>query len=254
MKTDGIAHRAISAPLTCALRFVADTLFPKACVSCGAPDTYFCERCLDALPRKREYGCPVCHAVKTPDGATCLSCRKRSPLDGVFAAAVFRETPVLAEAVHALKYEFVPDIAEPLGTFLADRVRDTELPIPDLIIPVPLHPWRLRYRGFNQSTLIARSFVKSFIPDYPLPVRDDLITRNRFTLPQAKSRDAKERRENLRNAFALYPKNPDARKDVKGRVVWLIDDVATTGSTLAECAKVLKKAGSRTVYGIVVAQ
>ena len=92
------------------------------------------------------------------------------------------------------------------------------------------------------------------IRDSPLPVRQDILVRTRFTMPQAKSRGAKERRENLKNAFALHPKNPDAKKELKGGVVWLVDDVATTGATLAECAKVLKKSGARKVFGIVVAQ
>ncbi|NTW13952.1 MAG: ComF family protein [Candidatus Moranbacteria bacterium] len=234
--------------------FIADILFPRACISCGKPDIFFCESCLQAVPRRRVFDCPICRTVRTPDGETCLRCRKRSALDGVFAPAIFHEQAVVAEAIHALKYEFVPDLALPLGTLLAERARDTDLSIPDIIIPVPLHPWRMRYRGFNQSALIARSFSESFIPGFPIPVREDILIRKRFTLPQAKSRNAKERKENLRDAFSLSLGNPDLKRAVKGKVVWLVDDVATTGTTLEECARTLKKSGAKKIFGVVVAQ
>lgn len=234
--------------------FVADVLFPRACIGCGGSDTFLCETCLSAVPRKRTHDCPVCRRVRTPDGETCLSCRKRSALDGVFAPSVFQEHRIVSSAIHVLKYEFVPEIAEPLGRFLAERARDTDLPIPDIVVPVPLHPWRLRYRGFNQSALIAESLATSFIPGFPVPVREDIVIRTRFTLPQAKSRGASERRENLRRAFSLAPETPDVKRTLRRKVIWLIDDVATTGATLEECAKTLKKAGAKKVFGIVVAR
>lgn len=232
--------------------FVADLLFPRACVSCGADGTFFCERCLAAVPRKREHTCPVCDTVRTPDGRTCLRCRKRARLDGIFAASDFKDPRGPAEAIRVLKYEYVSELALPLGRLLAKHAEDTDLPLPDLVIPVPLHPWRERYRGFNQSALIAESFASSFLPDLPPPVRTDLLVRTRFTMPQARSGGSSERRKNLRDAFSLRPTSRG--NDLKGKTAWLIDDVATTGATLEECAKVLKKSGAKEAYGIVVAR
>jgi len=233
-------------------RFVADILFPKRCIACGAPDTFLCDACLSRVPRKRSHTCPICQTATTPDGMTCLSCRKRASLDGVFSVATFREDRVVSEAIHVLKYEYVPDLALPLGQLLANGVRDSELPLPDLIIPVPLHPWRLRYRGFNQSERIAQAFLDRFMPELDIPLRDDLLHRVRFTLPQAKSPNAKARKKNLRGAFAID--SSVKRKGLKGKAVWLVDDVATTGATLEECAKVLKQSGAKNVFGIVVAR
>jgi len=250
METTGVGT---SFPLLGAIReAVADTLFPKRCVGCGRPDTYFCDTCLSRVPRKRSHVCPVCQTAVTPHGMTCLACRKRSSLSGVFSVSTFREDRIVSEAIHVLKYEYVPDLAEPLGRLLAERVRDTELPLPDLVLPVPLHPWRERYRGFNQSALVAAAFLRHFLPELGLPLRTDLLRRTRFTLPQARSRSAAERRKNLRDAFALD--SSVEKSELRGKNVWLVDDVATTGATLEECARVLKKSGIARVHGIVVAR
>lgn len=232
--------------------FVADLLFPKRCIACGAPETYLCETCLGHIPRKRTHTCPVCQKTTTPDGLTCPACRSRSALDGIFSVATFRENRLISDAIHILKYEYVPDLALPLGTLLADRIRESEIPLPDIVLPVPLHPWRERYRGFNQSEEIARNFLTYFLPEFQISLRTDIIRRTRFTLPQAKSPNAKARRENLRGAFSLDPSVE--KSELRGKNVWLVDDVATTGATLEECARVLKKSGIARVHGIVVAR
>lgn len=246
--------RNTATPLLLVREFFADLLFPRFCIGCGKPNTYLCDACLFGSPWKRDHSCPFCESVLTPDGRTCFSCAPRHSLDGIFSASVFREATVVAEAVHVLKYEYVPELALPLGTFLAKATIKTELPIPDMIVPVPLHPWRLRYRGFNQSALLAESFSATFMPDMPIPVRSDLLVRHRFTLPQARSHSAKERKANLKGAFSLPSDDRQIRRELKGKTIWLMDDVATTGATLEECAKVLKKSGAKNVFGIVVAR
>lgn len=231
--------------------FLADLLFPRFCIGCGTGGTYLCDDCLRSLPKKTEQTCPFCETVIVPDGRTCLSCAPRHALDGLFAAVGFHDAKTVAEAVHVLKYEYVRELAAPLGQLLSEAVGRTDLPLPDLVVPVPLHPWRLRYRGFNQSSLIAESFVSLFMPEFRLRVREDLLTRHRFTLPQAKSRTAKDRRSNLRDAFSVPPHNA---ADLRGSTIWIVDDVATTGATLEECAKALKRSGAKKVFGIVVAR
>ena len=234
--------------------FLADILFPRACIGCGSRSAYLCDTCLRATPRKQDHTCPFCGSVLVPEGRTCLSCAPHHALDGIFSAVVFRDAIIVAQAIHVFKYEYIRELAVPLGMLLAESASRTELPLPDILVPVPLHPWRLRYRGFNQSVLLARSFSATFMPELPVPVREDLLVRHRFTLPQAKSRTAKERRKNLKDAFSLVKDTRQAKKELKGKTVWLLDDVATTGATLEECAKVLKKAGVKKVFGIVVAR
>lgn len=239
--------------VTAAIRgFIVDLLFPKSCVGCGREGDFLCESCLLAIPGKRTHDCPFCRST-TPLGATCFSCARHHALDGLFAAASFRKDKAIESAVHVLKYEFVDELGDPLGRFLADAVSQSELPLPDFLIPVPLHPWRFRFRGFNQSSLIALSLSEHLIPDLRIPVREDILFRTRFTLPQARSHGAKERKENLRGAFSLT-KDRSVRSALRGATVWLIDDVATTGATLEECAKILKKAGAKRVFGVVIAR
>lgn len=233
--------------------WLAELLFPRECVGCGRNGSFLCDTCRSAIRRKVNHDCPFCREVDTPFGVVCPSCATRHSLDALYAAMPFRGNPVVEEAVHVLKYEFVTELAEPLGGLLAESVAATDLSLPDAIVPVPLHPWRVRFRGFNQSSLLAEILAKNVTPELPIPIRGDILRRVRFTLPQARSHDAQERRTNLSGAFALR-KESSLRKEVKGKIFWLVDDVATTGATLEECARVLKKAGAKKVFGIVLAR
>jgi ComF family protein len=120
--------------------------------------------------------------------------------------------------------------------------------MPDIIIPVPLHPRRKRARGFNQSLLLAQAVSKNLESYFSIPVWTTL-KRVRFTKPQQKAKNRDERLFHMHNAFSL-----EAGADVKGKVIWLIDDVATTNGTLTACASVLKKSGAKKVYGVVLAR
>lgn len=244
-------ERVIAAAIT-VRGFIADLFFPKSCAGCGREGDFLCESCLLAIPEKRTHDCPFCRNI-TPIGTTCLSCARHHALDLLFAAASFRKNRVIEEAIHVMKYEFVDEFGAPLGRLLANAVSRSELPLPDMIIPVPLHPWRFRFRGFNQSSLIARSLAEHLVPDLRIPVREDVLFRTRFTLPQARSHDAKERKENLLGAFSPT-EDRSVRGALRGTTVWLIDDVATTGATLEECAKILKGIGVKKVFGVVVAR
>ena len=111
----------------------------------------------------------------------------------------------------------------------------------DLIVPVPLHPKRLKQRGFNQALLLARAFPE-------VPLGREAVVRVRHTVPQVELKP-KERRDNVKGAFAV----PDPAL-VKGKNVLLLDDVYTTGATVRECAKVLRRAGARRVDVLTVAR
>jgi ComF family protein len=114
----------------------------------------------------------------------------------------------------------------------------------DLIIPVPLHPKRLRWRGFNQSLLLARQVSRM----YEVPVDPFLLYRSRETPPQTQLTE-EERRKNVRGAFAM-----DAAKPLKGKSVLLVDDVYTSGATVNECSRVLVRGGAKTVHVLTLAR
>lgn len=227
-----------------------DTLFPIHCLGCETPKEHLCQVCLTVFPRRLRQRCPTCLKATTPHGEVCFACSGTNALDGLFAAAPYHSA-LVAASLHIYKYRFIPGIATPLGNWLAEKITEADLPLPDACIPVPLHPRRLRFRGFNQSTLLAQTLADALTPGFALPVLEDVLLRTRFTKPQIKTKTREERLGNLKGAFALAPENALLIQD---KTLWLIDDVATTGTTLEECAKVLKKAGAKKVFGIVLAR
>lgn len=227
-----------------------DTLFPIRCLRCHRHGEWICADCREALPLRLDHLCPVCHRRPTPYGQTCFECAGKHALDGVFAASTYA-SPLLSHAIHTYKYGFVSDLARPLALFLASALRRFDLPLPDTIVPVPLHPRRLRFRGFNQSELLAVALAETLVPVLDIPILSDALVRTRFTRPQVKTESREERLANLQHAFAVVPGQEGT---VCGRSVWLIDDISTTGATLEECARALKQAGAASVFGIVLAR
>jgi ComF family protein len=160
---------------------------------------------------------------------------------GAFEAA-------LRETVHLLKYNRVLPAADFLGGKLSTTF--AQLPPLDgecwLVVPVPLHTRTLHQRGFNQSELIARAALKRHLVAADLNTK--CLIRQRETVPQA-GLTRHQRRENIRGAFAVRDANA-----VRGRDILLIDDVFTTGTTISECARVLRRAGASTVYAATIAR
>jgi ComF family protein len=226
-------------------RALLDLLFPPRCQVCGTPDEFpLCGACADSFEVIRR---PVCERCGKPlrgpaDLAfTCIPCRerKRYPVECVRAFGIYDGR--LREAIHGLKYDGKLALAQPLGEMLAGPISDDpRLRAADVLVPVPLHPRRERQRGFNQAEEVARIAA----PRVGVPVRR-LLLRQRDTQAQT-DLDESERRTNVRDAFV-------ARGEVQGLRVLLIDDVVTTGSTLAECARALRGAGASTVCAAAVA-
>lgn len=221
------------------IRSIFNRLLPPPCLLCGAPaPTRICERCDADLPWHRAPQCPLC-ATPTPDGRTCGACLKRPPaFDRTHAALVYRFP--LDRLIPQLKYRGRLAIAPALAGWLAPAL--AAAPRPDCIVPMPLHPARLRERGFNHAGEIARHLASAL----DLPLALDACRRLRDTPPQMQLRhDA--RRRNVRGAFACA----DA---VRGRHVALLDDVMTTGTSLDELAATARRAGARAVSCWVVAR
>ena len=144
-------------------KLILDILFPITCISCGKEDEWICQDCLSNIFIKNEHVCGICEKVITPDGKTCLACKKKSAL-GALITAVSYKNPTVAQAVHFYKYRFIPDLHIQLGNLMIKAIQKTDLPLPDIIIPIPLHPRRLRWRGFNQSALLAKHISLKLLP------------------------------------------------------------------------------------------
>jgi len=213
---------------------------PQSCVFCRGPEarTGICPGCRADLPGREAERCPVC-ADLSPGGQRCGRCLSEPPAYSRVVTAVSYQFPADA-AIQRLKYAGALHLARPLGALLAECVA-TE-PMPDLILPMPLSPQRLRERGFNQALELARVVCGAL----GLTLDVERCVRARDTPPQV-SLPWDERRRNVRGAFQMRGPGEVAR-------VAVVDDVLTTGATLDELAQVLRRAGAREVVGWVVAR
>jgi len=225
-----------------------DALFPKQCFGCGKEGAWLCDGCLEKIPLLTFQVCPVCEKYIIESGKPCQKCRPDSLVTALTVAASYQEK-IISKLVHFLKYNFIADLHIPLGKLLVKSLLKSKLPIPNLIIPVPLHPRRLRWRGFNQSELLANYLSANLTPGFPIPVLNNVLLRKKYTAPQMSLKNYQTRRANIKNAFAIQNKT-----GLSGKSVLIIDDVATTGSTLFECARVLRKNGARRIYACVIAR
>ena len=219
-------------------KLALDLLFPLNCLVCQREGELVCETCQAKLPRLKEPYCLVCAQPNAQE--RCRWCFQ-APLrvDGI-RAPFLMEGPI-KEGVHSLKYRGVRAAAPELGRLLAQYLADHPLP-GDLIVPVPLHSRRLRERGYNQSELLAKGLAKQS----GLALDSSLLSRIKHSRPQVGA-SREQRRINVDGSF-------QCRSDLSGRSVILVDDVATTGSTLSACALELKAAGATSVWGLVLAR
>ncbi len=217
-----------------------DLLFPPACGGCGRPGQRWCPDCRRQVLPLAEPVCEVC-GLPVERAGPCPDCRRARPSFRALRSWSAFESP-LREALHRLKYRRDLGLGEALAEAMYDFTAHLPWPV-EVVVPVPLGARRLRERGYNQASLIA----------YPLALALGLVyapaalARVRETRSQIElSRE--ERYENVRGAFQASPKK------VKGRVVLLVDDVATTGSTLSSCAEALYAAGAQDVFALTVAR
>ena len=222
------------------IRSFFNQLLPPACLLCGATTAAspLCDGCHLDLPWHTQPHCPQC-AIPTPAGQLCGACLRQPPAFDRSVAALAYAFP-LDRMIPRLKYHGQIAIAPALGECLARAAAST--PRPDRLIAMPLHGQRLRERGFNHASEIAREVAKR------LDLLLDLTScqRIRDTPPQmGLKHDA--RRRNVRGAFACSG-------DVRGQHVALVDDVMTTGTSLDELAMTLKRAGAREVSCWVAAR
>lgn len=235
------------------VRRLLHMVLPVDCTGCGIalrddPVPFFCRRCWADLQPICGPACPRCGRPFTSEATLiyspdhlCASCRLRRP-SYTRAWSLYSYVPPLQDAIRLFKYHKKVVLADALGDLMQHIF--PSLPEIDLLMPVPLHPIRLKEREYNQSLLLADRLNYRL----GLPCSYDNLVRLRQTPPQTElSRAA--RLKNLRRAFAV--RRPD---EVNGKRILLIDDVFTTGTTVNECAKALRKAGAADVYVATLAR
>lgn len=215
--------------------------FPQWCLGCGREGAYICATCQRKLPRIMEDTCPVC-GRQQPEGELCHTCLNSRPaIDSIHAP--FRFEGLIRQAVHKFKYQNLRALDAPLACFMNEYLAKHPLEA-NAIMPVPLHPKRLRQRGYNQSHLLALKLGKLS----GLPVNDNYLLRQRPTPPQTETTSVKQRRANVAGAFTC------AKEKLDGQHILLIDDVATSGATLDTCAAALKLNGAASVRALTLAR
>ncbi|MGX2039081.1 ComF family protein [Methylocaldum sp. MU1018] len=211
---------------------IQDWLYPPTCLLCGDPGRAgidLCPDCLRSLPYNA-VACPRCALpLESPAPQTCGSCQKKPPVfDAAFA--LFRYEEPVRHLIQSLKFGARYPCARLLGTLMAERLAALEEK-PSVIVPVPLHRSRYRQRGFNQAIEIARTVSRRL----HVPLDLNSCRRIRPTAAQT-GLPAKQRRNNLRHAFAV-------EMPVEHRHAVILDDVMTTGATANELAGALRRAG-----------
>lgn len=229
------------------LNFLLDLIFPRQCLGCGRFGKYFCQSCAN---NKIEYFfdqvCPYCEK-SSPYGLTHPRCEQKNGLDGLFVLAHYRG--LIPKAIHEIKYQGYFAIITELADLIGQNYH-YEFNF-QYFVPVPLSKNRERARGFNQSEKLAQQLQSKFkFQNKNFQVVKVLI-RTRETRPQFDLK-YEQRKNNLKDAFAMN--HELITKNLSGLSFCLVDDVATTGATLFECAKILKIAGANKVYGITIAR
>ena len=220
---------------------LTDFLFPKACLGCKRGGFYICGSCIEKLPSLKQV-CPYCERASV-DGFTHVKCKKALGLDGTLA--LWPYTGVIRKAILGLKYKLAREIAKELSDFAVLSLQKTPMFRGELIIvPIPMYWVKENYRGFNQSELIARLVAKNLGWNFS----PDLLVRTKLRRSQTELK-GRQRQENIRGVFAIKPSYK-----LLSTSYLLFDDVYTTGSTLKEAAKVLKRNGAKNVWGLTIAR
>ncbi|MCP4408811.1 MAG: ComF family protein [Gammaproteobacteria bacterium] len=226
------------------LNAVQTSLYPPICLLCKAPgtdDLDICTDCMEDLPRITQ-ACRRCAIpLESSRVELCGACQHEPPpVDNALAAYLY--TFPVDRLITELKFRGKLPYARLLGRLMTESLIDSITELPEYIIPVPLHPWRIATRGFNQSLELARDISRYL----QVPIDIDSVRRTRHTPPQT-GLPEQERQKNVRRAF-------DIRPTLSLDHVVIVDDVLTTGNTVREMARMLKRSGVKRVDVWVLAR
>jgi ComF family protein len=243
--------------------FLLDLFFPKFCLGCQKESTYLCDDCR-ALLDISEFNYCLCEPQGAllssrlpPDSKTgkCSRCSNKK-LSGLYFALPYKEKTLTKKLIHQFKYQpYLKDLAKTLASILIEHFvlsgkNTNEIWGNGVLIPVPLDKNKLKIRGYNQSEELAKELSAVL----KIPVISDNLIKIKSTKPQMEL-SKKERERNLEGAFTVKPAfGPKGYPELQRGKVFLVDDVYTTGSTMEECARVLRDAGAKSVWGIAIAR
>ncbi len=239
----------VSTSLFSSIRGIIDRLFasafPHSCAGCGAKDVLFCASC-EKTHKPLSPSCFICNK-RSLNASICPSCKKFTDFSKFYAPFSY-SNPATREIIHRLKYRSMRQYGEIAGNLLAQAAAYYKIAFPksSIIVPLPLHRSRLLERGYNQSELLAKTCAEKL--NIPLAPADSLI-RIKNTKPQVGMKDTEARILNIKDAFRVSDATPIFKKHVI-----LIDDVATTGETLNQASRALKRAGASSVFAITLAK
>jgi ComF family protein len=238
--------------------FLLNLFFPKFCLGCKKEGIYLCDDCR-ALLDISEFNYCLCEANGLPKrfissdnyqlSMKCQNCQNKI-LSGLYFALSYKEKSLARKLIHQFKYEpYLKDLAETLASiiiehFVLTNKNKNEFWENGILIPVPLDNKKIRLRGYNQSEELAKELSKTL----QVPVFNNVLIKTQTTESQI-SLSKEQRAKNLQGAFKI--KNATI---LNGKKVFLIDDVYTTGSTMQECARVLRDAGAKSIWGIALAR
>jgi predicted amidophosphoribosyltransferase len=237
--------------------FLKDLFFPKFCLGCQKEETFLCNDCRELL-EIGEFDYCLCNKPLRifPDqkNGKCKSCQIKK-LSGLYFAVSYKN--VLAKRlIRQFKYEpYLKDLKSTLAGILIEHFVKTQKNTDEIwensiLIPVPTDNKKLKIRGYNQSEELAKELSKTL----KVPVASDILIKIKKTAPQMEL-SKQEREKNLLDAFSINKKFAVSdTANFCGKKVFLVDDVYTTGSTMEECAKILKEAGAKQVWGIAFAR
>ncbi len=227
------------------IRMILNFLFPKKCFACQRRGDWLCHQCLTkTIPRQRQY-CSGCQQTSL-SGITHQWCRKKTILDGVLT--LFPYQPPLKQIMKTYKYQMARQLSD-IWKIIIKKGLKKHGELSEFwqkekftIVPIPLFPARLRWRGFNQAQAIGEHIGNQI----GLPLADNLIVRQQWTRSQAKL-DRQSRKHNLNRAFSLKTK-----ASLYDRNFVIFDDILTTGQTIKAVGQVLKKNGAGQVWGLAM--
>ena len=232
--------------------FLLELFFPSFCLGCKKEGALLCEDCKSTLEISEYNYCLCSKPLRLPDGqktGKCPRCQDKK-LSGLFFALPYKEKFLTKKLIYQFKYKpYIKELSKTLAAILTEHLvishnNAESIWENSVLMPVPLEKSKLKSRGYNQSEELARELSKIL----QVPLFSENLAKIKKTAPQMEL-SAKERAENLKGAFSI--KNP---AEIAGKKIFLIDDVYTTGSTLQECANVLKSAGAKQIWGIVIAR
>jgi len=232
------------------LKLFLDIFFPWQCLYCKK-ETHLpyplCKKCQVSIPIISSFICPICEKKLRNFPKPYCFCKTNLTALGIVS---FYQNPILKRTIHFFKYQSVISLQKPLSDLMIKFLEKTDFfskinKKNIIVIAIPLHKRKRNHRGFNQSELLAKSISNHFSLNYNFRI----LFRIKNNPPQAKINNLSDRKKNSKNIFQTSNSNL-----IKNKWIILIDDVYTSGATMQEAARVLKKSGAKKVMGLVLAR